>query len=117
MHDGLSAAAVAEGIKPSRGIGMTLANASPRIGIYAGLLSHVHSLEVTAPFNFDYSLTGLAIKMRHNAFNSSIGLFASALGLRPMTGPVLSGNYGTLNNFEYKKIDAEFQIAAATLRF
>ena len=60
MHDGLSSAAVANGIEPKRGIGMTLANASPRLGIYAGLLSHVHSLEVTAPFNFDYSLTGLA---------------------------------------------------------
>ena len=59
MHDGLSSAAVADGVKPSRGIGVVLANASPRIGIYASLLSHVHSLEVTAPFNFDYGLTGL----------------------------------------------------------
>ena len=33
-----------------------------------------------------------------------------------MTGPVLSGNYEALNNFQYKKVNAEFQIAAATLR-
>ncbi|CBY13350.1 unnamed protein product [Oikopleura dioica] len=32
-----------------------------------------------------------------------------------MTGPVLSGNYEALNNFQYKKVNAEFQIAAATL--
>ena len=101
MHEGLSNAAVPSGTQPKKGIGMTFANASPRIGIYAGLLSHVHSLEVTSPFNFDYGLTGL---------------FTNALGLRPMTGPILTGNYGELTNYQYQKISAEFQIAAVTLR-
>ncbi|CAG5097764.1 Oidioi.mRNA.OKI2018_I69.XSR.g15221.t2.cds [Oikopleura dioica] len=100
MHEGLSNAAVPAGTKPKKGIGMTFANASPRIGIYAALLTHVHSLEVTSPFNFDYGLTGL---------------FTNALGLRPMTGPILSGKYDGLNNYQYQEIDAEFQIAAVTL--
>ncbi|CAG5108707.1 Oidioi.mRNA.OKI2018_I69.chr1.g3918.t1.cds [Oikopleura dioica] len=100
MHEGLSNAAVPAGTRPKKGIGMTFANANPRIGIYAALLTHVHSLEVTSPFNFDYGLTGL---------------FTNALGLRPMTGPILSGEYDGLNNYQYQKIDAEFQIAAVTL--